>query len=263
MFYGELNMKSSYKALIFDLDGTAMPVAFDALPSDRVAEAVMRAQKVVKVSAATGRPITVCRQILKKLNLTQPCVISGGTQIIDPQTEETLWEKRLSEEQVKQVVDVGKPYSFQILFTDEIYKHGVPAKDKKINGSERVIYFMDVEIKDEEAILSGIENVTDVVAHPVASWNHARIDIHITHAEATKKHAIEILLDILKVDKEDVVGVGDSNNDLPLLNSVGYKVAMGNATNKLKEIADYVAPSVEEDGLATVIEKVILKKPAN
>lgn len=253
----------NFKALIFDLDGTAIPVAFDALPSDKVIEAISQAQMKVKVSAATGRPITACRQILAKLDLTSPCVISGGTQIIDPKTEKTLWEKRLSEQQVKQIVEVALPFSFQLLFTDEIYKHGLPAKDKKIDGSERVIYFMDVERKNEENILNNLNNVPNVVAHPVASWNPERIDIHITHSEATKQHAIEILLNILKVDKEDVIGVGDSNNDIPLLNSVGYKVAVGNATDKVKGIADYIAPSVENDGLAEAISKLILKNPTN
>ena len=52
--------------------------------------------------------------------------------------------------------------------------------------------------------------------------------------------------------------MGDGYNDFPLLMACGLKIAMGNAVPELKAIADFIAPSVEEDGVATVIEKFIL-----
>jgi hydroxymethylpyrimidine pyrophosphatase-like HAD family hydrolase len=55
-----------------------------------------------------------------------------------------------------------------------------------------------------------------------------------------------------------MIGVGDGYNDFPLLEACGLKVAMGNALEDLKGIADYIAPSVDEDGVANVIEKFIL-----
>ena len=63
---------------------------------------------------------------------------------------------------------------------------------------------------------------------------------------------------MINVQKETAVAVGDSNNDLPLFKGVGYKVAMGNATNELKAEADYITASVEDDGLAQFIEQKIL-----
>ena len=52
--------------------------------------------------------------------------------------------------------------------------------------------------------------------------------------------------------------MGDGYNDFPLLMASGLKIAMGNAVPELKEIADFVAPTVEEDGVAVIIEKFIL-----
>ena len=63
---------------------------------------------------------------------------------------------------------------------------------------------------------------------------------------------------LLNIKTKHISGVGDSNNDFPLLLACGLKVAMGNANSDLKQIADFVAPSVEEDGVATVIERFIL-----
>jgi len=57
-----------------------------------------------------------------------------------------------------------------------------------------------------------------------------------------------------------MVGVGDSYNDFPLLMACGLKAAMGNSVKEILDIADYVAPSVNDDGLADVIEKFCFLK---
>lgn len=104
-----------------------------------------------------------------------------------------------------------------------------------------------------------METIPNIISHKVTSWTKGYFDIHITHAEATKKHALEILLERLHVHRDEVVAVGDSNNDLPLLEMAGLKVAMGNATEDLKKVADHIAPSVDQDGLTEVIKKFILR----
>jgi HAD superfamily hydrolase (TIGR01484 family) len=247
---------SQFKAIIFDLDGTAIPTRLDAVPSPQLIDAVKKAQGLVKVCFATGRSLPHAREILKAMHLTDPCVVSGGTRIIDPQTEKTLWEKGLSEEQVKDVIEVLMPYSHPVGFSDEV--KGVPAKEKVIEGSERVIYVWTVEKDVAEQIKIQLNRIHDIAAHIGGSWTKGRVDIHITHKYATKQYALEELIEILGVEKENIIGIGDSDNDLPLFESVGFKVAMGNATESLKSVADFIAPSVDEDGLAEVIKKFIL-----
>lgn len=60
---------------------------------------------------------------------------------------------------------------------------------------------------------------------------------------------------ILGTQTTEIVGVGDSYNGIPLLQGCGLKIAMGNAVEELKVEADYIAPSVDNDGLVDVIEK--------
>lgn len=247
-----------YKLLIFDLDGTAIPNKPDGLPSDAVVKAVVEAKKKVTVSAATGRAITMARPILKKLKLASPCILSGGAQIVNPKTEKVLWERLLAKEQIKEIINVLLPHSYEILFSNE--NSGKPAKLKSIKGSERIVYAMNVKNRDSNLILKKINNLENVAAHGVKSWTEGCTDIHITNSQATKKFALEVLFDMIGVEKSETIGVGDSNNDLPLLEMAGFKVAVGNASEKLKEIADYIAPPVESDGLAEVIEKFILKR---
>jgi hydroxymethylpyrimidine pyrophosphatase-like HAD family hydrolase len=109
-----------------------------------------------------------------------------------------------------------------------------------------------------ESLLAELKKINILSAHAVVSWKNNDIyDVHITHKEATKKHAIQLVLQKLNLEPQKVIGVGDGSNDLPLFESVGLKVAMGNASNTLKDHADYVTGSVNEDGLVQVIEEFI------
>ena len=62
------------------------------------------------------------------------------------------------------------------------------------------------------------------------------------------------------LDPEQLIAVGDSYNDLPMLEACGLGIAMGDAPSELKSIADYVAPSVDEDGLAVAIQEFVLPR---
>ena len=68
------------------------------------------------------------------------------------------------------------------------------------------------------------------------------------------------LAQMIGVDVRDMVAAGDSYNDLPLLQLCGLSIAMGDAPQELKAVADYVAPPAEEDGLAVAIEEFVLPR---
>lgn len=79
----------------------------------------------------------------------------------------------------------------------------------------------------------------------------------ITSLKGTKQAAIKKLAELLYIQPSNIVGIGDSYNDYPLLSACGYKVAMGTAPSELKQIADFIAPSYSEDGVAVVIDKLL------
>lgn len=247
-----------YKVVVFDLDGTAIPNRADGMPSEKVITSVNEAKNIVSICAATGRTISYARPVLQALKLSSPCIISGGTQIVNPQTEEVLWEKKIEIDAIKTVLSKFEDYPYKVSFSDE--QDFYPVKEAKTNKSEHIIYVMDIPKEIGDEMLQLLEAVHSVKGHIVRAYNPNHVELHITHNLATKKHAIAELLDILEVSKDKVIGIGDSNNDIPLLQSVGLKVAMGNATEEVKAIADYVAPSVDDDGVADTIERFILKK---
>jgi HAD superfamily hydrolase (TIGR01484 family) len=247
-----------YQALIFDIDGTAIHNDEFAVPTAVVVDAVQKAQKLVKVTCATGRPLGMALPIIRALGLKELCVISGGTQIYDPKTNEIIWEKSLDSDTVINIVELCKANNYEVVINDEVT--GERAQVRTIPETVYVMFIMQMDSAAAESLLAELKRISSVSAHAVVSWKSTDVfDVHITHKEATKKHAIHLVLEKLDLDPSKVIGVGDGSNDIPLFESVGLKVAMGNASNLLKEHADYVTGDVNDDGLAQVIEEFILK----
>lgn len=247
-----------FKLLIFDLDGTAIESSRYSLPSKRLISAVKAAQKKIKVSVATGRTLSYCIDILTRLDLLSPVVISGGAQIVNPQTQEILWQKAIPRKLVKQVLDICQDYPYLMALGDDPIKL-LASKLKSLRPFETVIFIHSLEKSDVGVVLKNLDQIPQLAAKTGNSFVKGKVDINITLKEATKEHGLEVLLKMLKVDPREVLAVGDSNNDLALFQNVGFKVAMGNATKELKEVADFIAPTIEEDGLVRIIEKFILE----
>lgn len=159
---------------------------------------------------------------------------------------------------IQEVLEICKPYDYELLFNQDNVGEGSPARDRKAQDDIHVMYLMNVLKKDAQIILNNLDTVKGISASGVTSWTPGLIDIHITHKTATKEHAVEQLLTMLKIQKNETIGVGDADNDVHLFRSVGLKVAMGNATDKLKQQADHVINSIEQDGFAGYIESFIL-----
>ena len=87
-------------------------------------------------------------------------------------------------------------------------------------------------------------------AHNPRGWG-----LDITATGATKQIALLEWAKLNNLTREEIVGVGDSYNDYSLLTAAGIVVAMGNAVDELKEIADFIAPTQEDSGILEVINK--------
>ena len=109
-----------------------------------------------------------------------------------------------------------------------------------------------------EQIIEKFSHVSDISVRKSPSYHKDLVWVMITSPIATKLHSVLEITKLLGVTPEETIGVGDGYNDYPLLMACGLKIAMGNAVQELKAIADFIAPSVDEDGVATVIDKFIL-----
>lgn len=245
-----------YKAIIFDLDGTVVPSKRDGMPSANVIKAVHKVQKKIKLSSASGRSLLTCRDIWKALSLKDPCIINGGSQIINPKTEKIIWEQHLPEGSISKILAVSRGYTDTFAINGTVLN--INTNTDKFPKIANIIVAFGVKKEDSPALVKKYSQISNIAVHILPSWIEGSFwDIHVTHVLATKKHAIEKLIEILGVDKKEVIGIGDGNNDIPLFESVGYKVAMGNAVEELKSSADFITDTFENDGFAKFLEEKI------
>ena len=246
-----------YKALFLDVDGTIVVHGSKSLPSFAVSKAIAQCKDAgIIVSLATSRPLDISLPIIEHLSLSGLCVVCGGVQIYDPQKKKVILETLLQKIAVPNVYAVARNIHKRIGIYDGIdykeYRGGIIP--------ERVysLYFEKIVPRDSPGIIKQLQQVPGVTVHRMDSWNKKFDWIDIQSTEATKLHGIVEVGNILGIQPHEMIGVGDGYNDFPLLMACGLKIAMGNAVPELKAIADFIAPSVEEDGVATVIEKFIL-----
>jgi HAD superfamily hydrolase (TIGR01484 family) len=247
-----------YKAIFLDLDGTAVPIG-SSNPSPRVVEAITKAHKKVNVCIATGRPLDISKPVIRKLHVTSLCSVHDATQIYDPIKDVVVDTVSLSHELADQAIHIIKRYNFPKIYVEagtkvSLYKGEVWPEDL----SDVAVADIPESVADD--LISKLSNISEIAIHKNVSFTKGLFWVSVVNARATKLHAIVRLAELLGIYTKEIIGVGDSYNDFPLLEACGLKIAMGNAVPELKAIADFIAPSVEDDGVATVINKFILNK---
>jgi len=241
---------------MLDVDGTTVPNRQDGMPSQKVTEAIMKAKEKIHIGLVTGRSIPHLAHIFDYLQLSGPSIINGGTKIIDSVSRKTLWEQPISLDDFATVLLIAKRYHKRVWVNNG--EKDFPLTKRSMPQKPFGVFLLRLTLDEANKLEKEISVIPTVFLHKMISWTPRKIDVYITHASATKQHAILNIARILGIRTRDIIGVGDGYNDFPLLMACGLKVAMGNAVSELKEIADYIAPSIDEDGVANVIEKFVL-----
>lgn len=246
-----------YKALMLDVDGTLVINHRDGLPTERVRKAIEKAKRVMHVGVATGRPLRQVDHLLSLLQLSGPCIINGSTQIVDAGTKKILKQTHILATDIFPVLAITKKLQIAVYIVeqdDDIeYYEGYHIR----NPYGLFTFPIDESLADR--FIDEISHIPTIGARKTSSWKPYHVHVEVNHVLATKQQGILEIAKILGISTDEIIGVGDHYNDFPLLTACGLKVAMGNAVDDLKAIADYIAPSVEDDGVADVIEKFVLQ----
>lgn len=254
-----------YKALMLDIDGTLIPYDYEALPSKRVTEAIKKVKDKIEICPVTGRSYAATKRLLKHLGIKKGhAIVDNGAMIIDIATDLPVYKQTINMKTLQKVMRVLDDEN--IIFYVKDLNTFLGKRDRfspythKDEILEPTMLFTDetMLLNKIHAVLKKL-NFPDITIYKTKHLDPNKYAFNITHAKATKLHGIEEIAKILRIKPKDMIGVGDGYNDFPLLMACGLKVAMGNAVKDLKEIADFVAPTVDDDGLAAVIEKYISK----
>lgn len=250
------DIRNKYKTIIFDVDGTLVPNKYNGKVSQQVKNLILNSRDKVNIGIASGRPLERVMPIFKELGLTFPCVVSGGAQIVDPVTGTVIWEQPILDEDVVILRELfnEKPYNVWIVDeTQEVLYNADMVLKKPLS------FFLSKILEEEaDSIIAQLQHIPTLSISKVVAYHKGYVSLIITHVNATKQHAIHKIAELQELNCTGFIGVGDGYNDFALFNACGLKVAVGNAIPELKQKADYIAPTVQEDAAIHVIKKFML-----
>ncbi|KLV25094.1 haloacid dehalogenase [Niallia circulans] len=267
----------SYKMIVLDMDDTLL--TDDHIISEATKTALMLAQeKGVKVVLASGRPTYAMLDAAKELRLAEygSFILSfNGAKITNCQTNEEVFSSTLSPETVHQLFDLSQRENIWIhtYMNDEIITQennpfteiegkltGLPIKtvaDFKQTVSTPVVKVLMVK---EENYLKEVEaRLQKELANDLSVMRSKPYFLEFTELGVTKGTSLAILIEKLGISREEVIAIGDSYNDVAMIEFAGLGVAMGNAPDDVKQLADYVTDTNNNDGIAKVIDTFILE----
>lgn len=246
-----------YKAIFLDVDGTTVRHGIDNLPSPRVTQAVTAAmERGVVVGLATSRPPRSVIRVIEHLQLNGHSVLSSGSEIYDPKKKEVVIRKAFPVTAIPHILNAANRHHASVRIYDgkEEFVYTGGAVPEQVLG----MYFPEVTPATLQDLSKELSTVEGISLHRMEAWNNGFECLDIVRSDTSKLHGVVEVLRLSGIPVSEVIGIGDGYNDFPLLLACGLKIAMGNAVPELKAIADFVAPSVDEDGVAMVIEKFLL-----
>lgn len=274
-----------YKMIVMDMDGTLLDNKKTV--SHKNKEALKKAASLgVKIAISTGRVFSSARIYGDIIEVNTPIISFNGAYIREKDEITPIHEKKLGVNNIKEIIKIVHKNGLNCHFygTDVIYTEKLEfitafyhqynkdlEEDKRVtinmikkDGWEEVIKNHHNEILKGIVATKDLQKLAKVREEmeklPVSISSSNYDNFEIMGEDTSKGHAVEILTKHFGLDREEVIAMGDNENDISMIKYAGLGVAMGNATEETKAAADFVTLTNEEDGVACVIEKFILNK---
>lgn len=258
------------KMLVLDIDGTIFKK--DYTITDTLKKALKDlVKREIKVVLCTGRMYAATKSIAEEIGLNTPVICYQGGLIKNFYNDsttlcETTVQPDLALEIIKELKN--RDIFFNLYINDKLIvekdcdyiKEYVKARNLSYNVVE------NCEALDFNGInkILAIDNDTDLISNLQKEMAQKYKDslyivkstprfCEFSNITATKGNAVRYLANMWNIEKQEIMACGDNDNDIEMLLAAGTKVAMGNATDGLKEIADFITDTVDNDGVVKAI----------
>jgi Cof subfamily protein (haloacid dehalogenase superfamily) len=262
------------KLIAVDMDDTLLDESLQVSP--RTCEAIRKAQEQgVIVTIATGRMFTSALPFAAQLNIQAPIITYNGGMVRYPVSKEMVFHKAINSQVAAKLVALFRQrgWYLQSYMNDELY---VVERCEKAKSYERLAGISAVAVGDEFYTMKHEPAKMLTIAQPHEIQEIQRIVnelfpgeifaatsksnyLELTHPSVNKGHALALLAEKLNISREEVMAIGDSNNDYDMVAYAGFGVAMGNASDRVKGIAQAVTGHNNAHGVAEAIEKYVLQ----
>lgn len=274
------------KVIIMDVDGTLTNSKKQITPKTK--EMLIAAQnKGIKLVLASGRPVSGLIGLAKELEMEKHhglLVSFNGSKVVDCQTKEVLFNQTMRIEDAREVLEHMKNFKVypmidkgNYLFVNDVYKGMITYQNEKIDiiqceargGNfklceiEDLSSFVDFPLNkiltagDPEYLNEHYQDMMEPFKERLNCMFTAPFYFEFTAKGIDKAKALDSVLKPMGFQQEEMVAFGDGDNDATMLSYAGIGVAMDNAQDSLKKIADKITLSNEEDGIAVMLETLL------
>lgn len=268
------------KLIATDMDGTLLNSEIKI--SEENIKYIKKFQENGKIFVlASGRPTFAMTNFSNELEMYKynGYILSyNGAEIINCKTFDSIYINPLEKESIVNMFNYAKDnniafltYNDDVIYTTKIDSYTM--KELELTKAKDIIQINELsEINLNKVIKCMLvaDNET-IKKHELILKNSQYADklffaislpifLEVVNKDVDKGKTLKILANILKLDMNEILAIGDSYNDIPLLDVAGIKVATNNAKKELKDVADYISKSNDEDALKDVIIKYNLIK---
>ena len=237
--------------ICIDMDGTLLNSKHEV--SERNKKAIKEAiEKGIVVAITTGRIFKSAKIYADLLGIETPIVASNGGFIKEQDKEEIICKSALNENHAyKQTNRKAKRTEDKITILENV---DVDKAFKENEGD--ILKAICIENENIDALNRAKKELREIEGlEVVSSWSN---NFEVMPNGTCKWSGIKQLAKILGIKENEIICIGDSENDLSMIQNAGFGIAMGNARKDVKEAAKYITDNNECDGVGKAIEKIVL-----
>ncbi len=262
------------KIVFFDIDGT-LTNSNKVMSENTINTLNKLIEKNIFIVFCSGRANSYIKQYLKQINKSKYSISNNGALIYDNELNKIIISHTLYSKDLEYLWNYSNETKSSFIintvnnkYSNKFVKNKVDKiiidklSDVKEDKLQLVISNDDINIMNELEMYINNKTNLKVINKSFDYLNEIKDGYYffdVVNKNVNKGNAINDLLKVLNINKKNSLCFGDSINDIDMFKSVGIKVAMGNAIEDLKNIADYVTDTNDEDGISKFCDEYILK----
>ncbi|OIU72808.1 Cof-type HAD-IIB family hydrolase [Rossellomorea aquimaris] len=252
----------TYKIVFLDVDRTITHHEDGTIPVSTIEAVKMLKNKGLKVVAATGRPLSMCRE-LEELGIDTFITANGG---YAKHQREVIHSVPMAKAVVKEVMEFAEQEKTGLSFYTEGFTMNGVTEEAISTALQETLSLNEYpetnpDIHEEDVYLLCLFADDDTVGKYIKKFPHLTFRrwhpyvLNVLQEDVSKSRAILKTLEFFGFHQSEAIAFGDGENDIDMLELAGLGIAMGNGSDKLKAAADFVTKPSGEDGIEFALRK--------
>lgn len=275
-----------YKLICIDMDGTLLNNKHEV--TDENKEAIKKANEMgVKIAITTGRIFCSAKYYSDIIGVSTPIIASNGAYIREKDKDEVIYSNTIPNDLILKIYNTVHKHGLKLSFNtcntlissyelpeNHAYKlmNKIVAEENKVNFivykniddilpkyENQILKGIVIEKEDTETLFKAKEELKEKYGKELHIVSSDPYNFEIMLNSSTKGNAVKILAGKFGFTSDEVICIGDSENDISMIKYAGMGVAMGNALDIVKDVADYITEDNEHSGVGKAISRLTAK----